>query len=134
MKSMKISPISLVRAAFLALSLFAASGTALGVGPYIITNDDESFPFTGVSFLAVGPNGGLTFKQQAATVGTGIGGGFFGANRIRVLSNSTQNCVFASEAGTHSVVGINIDTLTVGGSASGSDTDDGTGNGIGLAV
>jgi 6-phosphogluconolactonase (cycloisomerase 2 family) len=127
-------PVSLVRAALLAVSLFAVSGTALGVGPYIITNDDESFPFTGVSFLPVGPNGGLTFKQQVATPGTGIGGGFFGSNRIRVLSNSTQNCVFASEAGTHSVVGINIDTLAVGGSASGSDTDDGSGNGIGLAV
>jgi 6-phosphogluconolactonase (cycloisomerase 2 family) len=127
-------PLSLMRIALLAATLFAVSGTAMAAGPYIITNDDESFPFTGVSFLAVGPNGGLTSRQQVPTPGTGIGGGFFGANRIRVLSNSTQNCVFASEAGTHGVVGINIDTLAVGGSATGSDTDDGSGNGIGLAV
>jgi len=33
------------------------------------------FPFTSVTFLAVGPFGGLTFAKDVATVGNGIGGG-----------------------------------------------------------
>src|SRR5256885_13622775 len=122
----------LVHSVLLLATLNVAGGIAVGATPYIITNDDAGFPFTGVSFLAVGPNGGLALRQQVATVGTGIGGGFFGANRIRVLSNSPQNCVFASEAGTHTVLGINIYTLAGRGSAPGADTDDSSGNGNGL--
>ena|SRR5882672_1180895 len=114
--------------------LFAGSGIATGVTPYIITNDDALFPFTSVTFLAVGPHGGLTFRKDVATVGLGIGGGYFGTKRIVVLNNANQSCVFASEAATGDVVGIDVNTLTVGGSAVGSDTDAGTGNGIGLAV
>ena len=123
---------SLLRAALAVVSVFAGSG-AFGATPYIIANDDQSFPFTGVSFFAVGQYGGLTRKAQVATVGTGIGGGFFGTNRISVFSRAGQTCVFASEAGSGDIVGIDINTLTVGGSATGSDTDAGTGNGIGLA-
>jgi 6-phosphogluconolactonase (cycloisomerase 2 family) len=131
---MRKLPKTMVWAALALMSCFAAIATAFAAPPYIITNDDAGFPFTGVSFYAVGPNGGLTYRQQVTTVGTGIAGGFFGANRIRVLSNANQSCVFASEAATHDVVGIDINTLTLGGSASASDTDDGSGNGIGLAV
>ena len=120
-------------AAMVISGVLAASNIAAAAPPYIITNDDESFPFTGVTFLSVGPNGGLTFKQQVATVGTGIGGGFFGANRIRVINAPNNACVFASEAGSGNVIGIDINTLTVGGSATGSETDSGAGNGIGLA-
>ncbi len=125
---------SLLCAASVMVSLVAMSGRALAAPPYIIANDDASFPSTGVSFFAVGPNGGLTRKTQVATPGTGIGGGFFGTNRIRVLNSANQACVFASEAGSGDIVGIDVNTLTVGGSATGSDTDAGTGNGIGLAM
>jgi hypothetical protein len=107
-------------------------GMAAAAPPYIITNDDETFPFTGVSFFSQAASGNLTFQKQVATVGTGIGGGFFGANRISVLNSGGQACVFASEAATHSVIGINVNTLAVGGSATGADSDDGSGNGIGL--
>jgi len=123
---------ALLRAASFTVCLLGLSALAAAAPPYVITNDDASFPFTGVSFLSVGPGGGLIFRQQVATVGTGIGGGYFGANRILVV-NGAQACVFASEAGSGDVVGIDINTLTVGGSATGSDTDTGSANGIGLA-
>ena len=42
--------------------------------------------------------------------------------------------MYSSEAANGDIVGIAINTLTVGGSASGSDTDAGTSNGIGLAM
>jgi hypothetical protein len=39
-------------------------GTGFGATPYLIANDDKSFPFTGVSFFAVGANGGLPAKDK----------------------------------------------------------------------
>src|SRR5436305_7400739 len=123
---------SLLRVAALMACILSISGLAAAAPPYVITNDDATFPFTGVSFFSQAPNGLLTLQQQVATVGTGIGGGFFGANRISVLNSGNQSCVFASEAATHDIVGINVNTLKLGGSASGSDSDDGSGNGVGL--
>ncbi len=131
---MKKSLQSFLCVASVMVGLVAVSGRAWAAPPYIIANDDASFPSTGVSFFAVDPHGGLTRKGQVATVGTGIGGGFFGMNRISVLNGANQACVYASEAGSGDVVGIDINTLTVGGSAAGSGTDAGTGNGIGLAM
>ena len=125
---------SLLCVASVMASLVAVSGPALAAPPYLIANDDDSFPSTGVSFFAVHPNGRLTRAGQVATVGTGIGGGYFGANRIVVFNSANQACVFASEAGSGDIVGIAINTLTVGGSATGYETDAGTGNGIGLAM
>jgi hypothetical protein len=122
------------RAAALIVSVLAVSGLAFSATQYVVTNDDAAFPFvTSVSFYSVAPEGQLTLQQEVATGGYGIGGGFFGANRIRVL-NGTEQCVYASEALTGDIVGIAIGTLTVGGSASGSPTDGGSSNGIGLAM
>jgi 6-phosphogluconolactonase (cycloisomerase 2 family) len=75
----------------------------------------------------------LTLKQQVQTGGFGNVAGFFGANRISVLDNGNQQCVYASQGSTGEITGINIGTLTVGGSAAGSPTDDGSSNGIGMA-
>src|SRR5689334_12451542 len=96
---------SCLRALLLMAWIVAVSGFAAAAPPYVITNDDSTFPFTVVSFFSQAPNGTLTFQQQVATIGTGIGGGFFGANRISVLNSGNQSCVFASEAGTHDIVG-----------------------------
>jgi len=124
----------LLGACLAVVTLFAGSGVATGATSYIVTNDDALFPFTSVTFLAVGPFGGLTFARDVATVGNGIGGGYFGMKRIVVLNNASQACVFASEALSGDVVGIDVNTLTIGGSAVGSQTDAGTSNGIGLAM
>ncbi len=117
-------------AGFLLLSAWATAGTQ-----YVVTNDDAAFPFpTGVSFYTVGANGLLVFQQQVQTGQFGIGGGYFGMSRVVALDTAQQQCVYASEGANHDVVGINVSTLTVGGSASGSETDGGTSNGIGLAM
>ncbi len=122
------------RSVVLIVSILVVSGLATAGTQYVVTNDDASFPFpTGVSFYTVG-NGALVFKQQVQTGLFGIGGGYFGMNRVVVLNNSDQQCVYASEAGNGDIVGVSISTLAVGGSASGSGTDAGTSNGIGLAT
>ncbi|MGC2474473.1 MAG: beta-propeller fold lactonase family protein [Candidatus Sulfotelmatobacter sp.] len=123
-----------LRSLALVVAVLAVSGLATAATQYVVTNDDSVFPFhTGVSFYTMGSNG-LVFQQQVQTGNFGIGGGYFGMNRVAVLNSAEQQCVYASEAGNDDVVGIVISTLTVGGSASGSSTDGGTTNGIGLAM
>jgi len=119
------------------ISIFVASGFAAAAGNphYLVTNDDvPAFFPTSVTFYTVGTGGTLTLKQQVLTGGSGINGGFFGANRVVVLDNATAQCVYASEASNSDIVGIVVSTLQVGGSAVGSTGDTGLSNGIGMAV
>jgi sugar lactone lactonase YvrE len=125
----------LLRATALFAGILAASAVAAGGTRYVVTNDDQTgFILGSVSFYTVSPAGLLTLKQSVVTSGSGVSGGFFGANRIRVLDSGNKGCVYASEAAGGDIVGIVVSTLTVGGSARGSDTDGGSSNGIGLAV
>jgi len=109
--------------------VLAVGGVGFGATQYVVTNDDP-----GVSFYTVAPNGALTLLQQFATGGFGNVAGFFGANRLAMLNSSSQQCVYASAASTGEIVGIVVSSLTLGGSASGSPSDDGSSNGIGLAL
>lgn len=111
-----------------------ANGPAGGQSPsYLIANDDEPFS-NAVRFYTIGATGLLALKEEVQTEGAGIGGGYFATNRVTVLNSGAEQCVFASNAATGDIAGINVSTLKLGGSASGSKTDGGTSNGIGLAV
>jgi hypothetical protein len=121
------------RGAAVLVCLGVATGFAAGAsGPhYVVTNDDTQ-SFNGVTFYSVGANGVLTLQQQVQTGFSGIAGGYFSANRVVVLDNESQECVYASNASTGEIVGINVNTVAVGGSAYGSETDTGATNGVGL--
>jgi 6-phosphogluconolactonase (cycloisomerase 2 family) len=118
--------------------IWAACGPAAAAssGPhYVVTNDDEvPFFLSGVTFYTVDATGLLTLQQQVQTGSSGNGGGYFSANRVTVLDTGATACVYASEAFKGDIVGIVVSTLQVGGSASGSITDTGLSNGIGLVV
>lgn len=101
----------------------------MNAAQYVVTNDDP-----GVSFYTVAPDGVLTLKQQVQIGGFGNVAGFFGTNRISVLDSENQQCVYASEGSVGEITGIVVGTLTIGGNATGSPTDDGSSNGIGLAI
>ena len=118
--------------AFFALAC-AFEGFASGQAQYLIANDDVPL-VSGVSFFTVGANGLIALKQQVQTNGAGISGGYFATSRVAVLDTASQQCAFVSNALTGNIVGIDINTLVVGGSASGSDTDSGAANGIGLVL
>src|SRR5271168_1105469 len=75
-----------------ALSAPAAGATA---PHYIVTNDDVTFT-NGVSFYSLASNGDLTLVQQVVTNGTGIGGGFFGTNRLSLLNSASNECIYAA--------------------------------------
>ncbi len=127
---MKTSPqSSWWRVVAICACVLASTGLATAQTQYVVTNDDP-----GVSFFTVGPNGSLTLLQQVQIGGFGNVGGFFGANRVVALNSGNQQCVYASVSSTGEIAGIAISTLTVGGSATGSPNDNGTANGIGLAM
>lgn len=107
--------------------------TAAATPHYLITNDDVQIS-NSISFYTISSTGGLTLTQQLTPEGSGIGGGFFSSYRVAALDNSTQQCVFVSDAFSGQIVGIDVNTLTITGNASGSENDSGSANGIGLAV
>lgn len=99
---------------------------------YLITNDDS---FTnGISFYTIGSGGAITFATQVPGPGLGISSGYFGMNRLAVVSSGSTHCVFASEAFTGDVMGLVIGSGVAAGSAAGSASDTGASNGIGLAA
>jgi len=125
----------LQRLAALTAGLCVFSGFAMGGSQpsYLITNDDAAF-VSGITFYTIGTTGLLKLKKEVSTSAAGIAGGYFPTNRVVVLDNSSEQCVYASNAAIGNIVGIDINTLVVGGSAGGSSTDSGSANGIGLAV
>ncbi|HSZ61953.1 MAG TPA: beta-propeller fold lactonase family protein [Terriglobales bacterium] len=125
----------LLRAAALMAGVLALGEFALAATQYVITNDDLPYPFiNSISVYTVEAGGLLGSPQQIKTFGFGISGGFFGANRISVLNSGGQQCVYASSAASGEIVGVAMNTLTIGGSATGSPTDLGTTNGIGMVM
>jgi len=126
--------LSLVRAAaFLVLLAIAGGLTQFAIAQdYLLTNDDS---FTnGVSFYTIGTDGALTFTMEVPGPGLGIGGGYFGMSRVVTVNSGGTQCIFASEAFTGDVLWIVPGSSVVGGSATGSQSDVGNANGIGLAA
>jgi hypothetical protein len=101
---------------------------------YLITNDDVPAFVSSASFYTVAANGQLTLQGRVLTTQSGIAGGFFGANRVRVLNSGSTECVYMSEALLGEIDGISIKTLTLSGHANGSINDTGSSNGVGLAM
>ncbi|MFZ0816381.1 MAG: beta-propeller fold lactonase family protein [Candidatus Sulfotelmatobacter sp.] len=123
----------LLRGAAILVWICMMSGFAAAAGHhYLVTNDDSAF-VNSLTFYDIGTNGVLTLAKQVQTVGAGIGGGYFGVNRIAVLNSGSEECVYASDA-SGDIVGINVRTLEVSGSTKGSEGDTGNSNGIGLAM
>ena len=124
--------------AFLAATIiFCLTGASISFAQtrYVVTNDDIGFPLpNGASFFSEGANGALALQAQVNTHSWGIGGGYFGANRILSVSDGQQPCVYISQAVSGSIAGVTVNTLSLGGVASGSFTDTGQSNGIGLAA
>jgi 6-phosphogluconolactonase (cycloisomerase 2 family) len=119
----------LLRAAALLAGVLSVSGLATGATQYVVTNDDP-----GISFYTVAPDGALKLKQQVPIGGFGNVAGFFGTDRLSMLNGGNQECVYASVPSIGHIAGIAVGTLTVGGDVTGSPTDGGTSNGIGLAM
>lgn len=130
----------------LAVSLFAASGAKSAPRPqhsstrssttsYVITNDDPMGKGGTVSatFFPIGSGGILGNSTRVSVGGSGEGGGYFTASRISLLQGTSDGCVFASIAASAEIGAIDINAMQDVGDVTGSSTDAGGVNGIGLA-
>src|SRR5215469_15348417 len=106
---------AVLRTLLVAAFLHAINSSAFTQTRYVVTNDDAAFPLpNGVSFFSEDASGVLTFQQQVATGGYGIGGGYFGETRLAVTNDGQENCVFASQANSGNIVGVMVSTPTLG--------------------
>lgn len=105
---------------------------------YVVANEDLGFPFQNeVSiFLAGGTNASplLTLQSIVFTGGHGIGGGFFGTTRLNSVPDPSATCLYVSNAASNDVASFSLQSQQLVGNFPGSPTDDGSSNGIGLAV
>ena len=121
------------------ICLVSVAAAAQGAPHYLVTNDDlpQANPpvnTTSVSFYSIGTYGLINLQKTVPTGGYGIGGGYFGLNRLAVLDSGDNQCVYASEAATGDIVGVAVSSLAVTSSTFGSANDTGASNGIGLAM
>ncbi|HUI83546.1 MAG TPA: hypothetical protein VL240_04940 [Candidatus Binatia bacterium] len=103
---------------------------------YVITNDD-GVSHNYVSFFAAGGTPAaptLTFASDIITRGRGIGGGFFGTQRINLLPDAATHCVYASNAGSGEISAIDLTTNQLAGNFPASPGDAGDSNGIGIVL
>jgi sugar lactone lactonase YvrE len=99
---------------------------------YLITDDDSAT--NGVSFFTIGSDGSLQFSMEVQGPGLGIGGGLFGLSRVAAVNSGSTQCIFAAEAFTNDVFWLVPGSAFPGGAATGSASDDGSANGVGVAA
>ena len=118
--------------------VIVASATAGGApSHFLVTNDDQGtvFPPSTLSFYPIAPDGSLAAPAHVSTGGNGVAGGFFGANRLLIAPNGPDECLYASNAQSENVSGIDIHTHKLAGPVRGSVPDHKLArNGIALAV
>jgi hypothetical protein len=142
MKSVRYS-LFMALAVALCTGLWGASGPgktppvqkSSTITSYVITNDD---PFgkggtVSATFFPIGSGGILGNSTRISVGGSGEGGGYFSASRLSVLQGATDGCAFASIAASGEIGAIDINAQQDVGDVSGSATDAGGANGIGLA-
>jgi len=140
MKSMPLLFIALPLA--LATGLFGADGAhpapaaqkaSATATSYLITNDDPPLEIaTSGTFFTIESNGLLENPVRVSLGGAGEGGGYFNGDRISIFNSSTEPCIYLSLAGSSTIGAVDLNTLEDIGNFSGSTTDTGFDNGIGL--
>jgi 6-phosphogluconolactonase (cycloisomerase 2 family) len=100
----------------------------------VVINQDIAFPIQNqIGFYLAGGTQ-LTLQSNVSTGGYGIVGGFFGTSRVSSIPSISAPCVYVSDAASNDIASISLQSQQVVGNFSGSQTDDGSANGIGLAV
>jgi 6-phosphogluconolactonase (cycloisomerase 2 family) len=115
---------------FLTVSAFGAKKPA----HYIFTNNDPLGKISNsANFYDVNTGGLLTQKTVVTTGFGGIGGGYFGQDKVSALLKGKEQCAFVSDSFSGLIAGIAVKTLQVAGAFAGSNNDSGDANGVGLA-
>jgi hypothetical protein len=140
MKPLVRSILSFAIVSTLGLACQAADPAAANEGAkpaapiYLAVNPDLGFPARNSISFYLAQDTQLTFSTALTTEGFGIQGGFFGTSRITSVPSLSAPCIYVSDAGSNDIASISLPGLQLMGTFLGSDTDDGSANGIGMAV
>src|SRR5580658_9105712 len=131
------SPSSMIAAMLVVLCLFLAvslTAQAQSGTEYIVTNDDLAPELLNtLTVFSVNKHGKIT-EEGKIGIGLGVLGGYFAAPRVLSANIGGTNCVFASAAYFGEITGVDMDAEQAVGNFTGSATDSGSANGIGLAM
>ncbi len=115
---------------FLAAPAFGAEKPA----HYVFTNNDPSGKVSNSATFYTVDVGGLLTEEAIVTTGFGgVGGGYFGQDKVRALQKGGEQCVYVSDSYTGLIGAIVVQTLELAGAFAGSHHDTGQTNGVGLA-
>ncbi len=119
-------------------SASTSSSTPNTASIYLVTNEDMNLPFDNSLnfYLSTGTmsNPNLEFANSVVTGGYGADGGFFGTSRLLVLPVASPSCMYASDATSGDIATIALPSQEAVAMFTGSSTDTGAANGIGLAM
>src|SRR4029077_1514536 len=101
---------------------------------FLVANQDLGSPDPSFASIYQAQGNQLTFNNAFQTGGEGIQGGFFGTNKIASIPSLTAPCIYLSNAATNNIATATVPSFEFVDTFSGSDSDDGTDNGIGLAA
>jgi 6-phosphogluconolactonase (cycloisomerase 2 family) len=101
---------------------------------YLVANQDLGAPDPSYVSFYVAQGDQLIFNNALGSGGEGIQGGFFGTARINSIPSVSASCMYVSNSGSNTVASISLSNQELVDNFSGSDTDNGADNGIGLAV
>lgn len=122
---------------FLVMSVSPLFGqAAAGAMPkYLVTDDDPPVRVgvNGATLFSIASNGTPQNPNRVSTGGSGAGGGYFNSNRVSILRNSKDSCAFVSISGAGAIAVVDLISQQDIGDFSGSSTDVGIDNGVGLA-
>ncbi len=109
--------------------------SAPGSSPiFLLVNQDLGAPDQSFASVYQVQGNQLIFNNALQTGGEGIQGGFFGTNKIASIPSLSAPCVYLSNSGTNTIATVALSSLELVDNFSGSDTDSGADNGIGLAA
>jgi 6-phosphogluconolactonase (cycloisomerase 2 family) len=104
-------------------------------GHYVFANNDIIGKLSNSSNVyTVGSGGLLTPKAVILTGFGGIGGGYFGQQKVVALERGKEQCVYVSNSRSGGIGAIVVQTLKLAGAFGGSNNDSGKTNGVGLAT
>src|SRR5215472_5838023 len=101
---------------------------------YVAVNQDIAFPTPNAIRFLLAQGNKLTFQSDVYTGGYGIQGGFFSTSRVNSVPSISAPCIYVSDSGSNDIAAISLQSQDLVGNFSGSQSDDGSSNGIGLAV
>jgi hypothetical protein len=101
----------------------------------VVVNQDIAFPTPNAIGFLLASGTHLTYQADVDTGGGyGIQGGSFGTSRVNSVPSFSDPCLYVSDAGSNDIASTSLPTQQVVGNLSGSQTDDSSSNGIGLAA